>query len=48
MVNLEGAIIHLEEHKTLHTIAGYQAALKLLQDELAAAEKAYRACMGWG
>ncbi|MGB9419020.1 MAG: hypothetical protein WCB58_22105 [Acidobacteriaceae bacterium] len=43
--NLEGAIIHLQEKRTLHSLAGYQAALKLLEDELDTAVKAYLACM---
>jgi hypothetical protein len=43
--NLEGAIIYLEEHRTLHSNAGYQSTLKLLQEELATAAKAYFECM---
>lgn len=43
--NLEGAIIHLEQNKTLHSNPSYQSALKLLQDELATAVKAYFACV---
>lgn len=44
--NLEGAILYLEEHKTLHSEASYQSTLALLRKELAAAIKAYLACTG--
>jgi hypothetical protein len=43
--HLEGAIIYLEEHRTLHSNPNYQITLKLLQDELATAVKAYFECM---
>lgn len=43
--NLEGAILHLEQQKALHSNSSYQSTLKLLQDELAVAVKAYLACM---
>jgi hypothetical protein len=45
VINLDGAIVHLEEHRTLHSIAGYESALQLLQAELGKAAKAYLECL---
>jgi len=43
--NLEGAIIHLEEQRTLHSLPSYESTLKLLQGEYEKALKAYLACL---
>ena len=45
VVNLDGAILRLEEQKTLHSIAGYESALQLLRTELGKAAKAYLECL---
>jgi hypothetical protein len=43
--NLEGSIIYLEEHRTLHSEAGYESTLKMLKNELDKAAAAYFKCM---
>ena len=45
VVNLDGAIAYLEEHKTLHSIASFESTLKLLEAELGKAAKAYLECL---
>jgi len=43
--HLDGAIVYLEEHRTLHSMASYESTLNMLKGELSKAAEAYLACL---